>query len=529
MNAFDWGIVVAYMAAVLAVGTLVGRGRRGTDEMFLAGRSVPTWAAMLSFVATIQSAATFVAGPEMVFRNDLRHLLRITGSITGAFIVAYWILPRLYNSGKTTVYAVLEDRFGRPAQVGASLLFLMGGLLSAGARLMIAGVAFAMILFGEMHLGTVLATILIVGVVGTIYTATGGLRAVVWTDVIQAGTYLLAAVGCVVTLAVIMPVSWSEVWRILQTGGTTGHAKLQLFDWRWSWSSDDTFWASLVGLSFYHVGSFTTQQDQVQRLLACRSAAAARKALLRGIGLIFASSWLFASIGLLLFAFHQASGIAVTDSRKVYPEFIMHYLPAGLRGLVATGIFAAAMSSIDSMINSMATCALCDLRAHKRLGDADARGDTRRYRWIVILFGALLMLAAGAMGVIQLRGNREMFDFAVMSAFYGISGLLGVFLAALFTRRGNAWSANLGLVAGGAAVGACALLPDISRALGVPKVELGFPWWLVVGVTASFLTCIAARSGRRAPAGSGGAGVSRGAAPAGGLASAGSTEGTAQL
>ena len=500
MVVLDWIVLVLYISVVLTIGLRAGKTIGGENENFLAGRTVPTWAATLSVAATVQSAATFIGGPEMVFRNDLRHLLRFSGSITAAFIVAYMITPLLYQSGKITVYGFLEERFGRAVQVTASGVFLVGISLSAGARLFIAAVAFALVLFGELHTGAIIAAILLVGTVGTIYTALGGMRAVVWTDVLQSVTYITAAVTSVVVLLILIPVSWEEAMNILQAGGPEGGSKLRLFDWRFDISSDDTFWASLIGLCAFHVAFFSTQQDLAQRLLACRSAKAASASLLRGIFVIFAFSLVFALIGVLLFVFYQSSGMVTEDTRKVYPEFILNHIPMGLRGLIIAGVFAAAMSSMDSAVNSMAATLTCDIfrRSGREGGSSTAMktnrfAQTRNYRWAIFGLGCFLMAAAILLAVIQSKDNRELFDFAVMAAFYGISGLLGVFLTGLFTQRGNTVSAIFGLFAGGGAVGFCALLPDISSFWSSSPWELGFPWWIVVGIAASFLVCLSGK------------------------------------
>lgn len=167
-----------------------------------------------------------------------------------------------------------------------------------------------------------------------------------------------------------------------------------------------------------------------------------------------------------------------------------------LRGLIVAGVFAAAMSSMDSAVNSMAATLTCDIfrrskRGSRSISDMTTQmvAQTRNYRWIISGLGCVLMAAAVLLAVIQSKDNRELFDFAVMAAFYGISGLLGVFVTALFTRRGNTVSAIIALFAGGGAVGFCALLPDISSLWSDSPWQLGFPWWIVIGITVSFLVC----------------------------------------
>lgn len=497
MEILDWFVLLCYVTLVLGIGLHAGRSVGDANEHFLAGRTIPVWIATLSFAATVQSAATFIGGPEMVFRNDLRHLARFFGSISAAFIVAYLFIPAIYNSGKTTVYGILEDRFGRTVQKTASCVYLIGISLSAGARLFIAAVAFALVLFGGIHTGAIVTTILIVGTIGIIYTALGGMRAVAWTDVLQSITYITAAVVSVFVLLALIPVSWQESLEILQTGRFDGGSKLRFFDWRWDIQSDDTFWASLVGLCAFHVALFSTQQDLVQRLLACPSAKAARTSLIRGMLVIFAFSLVFALIGLLIFVYYQSSGLSTTDTRKIYPEFILNHIPAGLRGLIVAGIFAAAMSSMDSAVNSMAATFTCDIlkkgNKTQTTGSDKAASlirQTRHYRWSILALGSLLITVSCSLALIQSSNDRELFDFAVMAAFYGLSGLFGVLATALLTNRGNPLTAFLALFSGGIAVGFCARLPDVLLYCFDIHFQLGFPWWIVVGITVSFLICV---------------------------------------
>ena len=216
----DWGVVGLYFALVTGVGMYVGSRRRGgqsgeaeAKDYFLGGRSLPTWAVAVSLVATMLSTATFVAVPDTAFAGNLSYLSLSLGGIIAVFVVAWLFVPRLYAAGTVTIYGFLAERFGETARIAVSAACILGRMLASGARLFLAAIPLCLLLFGNA-LPTVphlLLAIVLIAAVGTFYTTVGGVRAVVWVDVIQ---FTLVVVTAVVSIGILLhriPLSLSEM------------------------------------------------------------------------------------------------------------------------------------------------------------------------------------------------------------------------------------------------------------------------------------------------------------------------------
>src|ERR1700722_11752088 len=144
----DWGVLVGYFALVTLVGLAVARKDQNTDEYFLGDRSIPTWAAALSIVATMLSAATFVGVPDAAYSGDLSYLSLSLGGIIAVFVVAFLFIPRLYHAGTVTIYGYIAQRYGETARLAVSCMFILGRLLASGSRLFMAAIPVCLLMFG---------------------------------------------------------------------------------------------------------------------------------------------------------------------------------------------------------------------------------------------------------------------------------------------------------------------------------------------------------------------------------------------
>jgi len=465
----DWGVLAGYVAVVLGIG--VAASRKGEDRAgyFLAGRSMPTWAVALSVLATALSAVTFIGAPQTAYQTDLSYLVLNIGGVLGAVLVAFVFLPRLYRAGTVTIYGYLGRRLGGEARVAASIAFLGGRLLASGARLFGAGTAFSLILYGSVERDALLTAIVLLGVIATAYTMAGGIRAVIWTDTLQ----IIVVVGVAVATAVLL-------YR--QTGLPVGElvgewraeGKLTLAPAEHDWAAPFTLWTALA-MTLFNAAAYGTDQDLTQRMLTSRSAGKASRSLITAILLGLPVTAVFMLVGLLLWSYHRHAPGAQPPpaSIAVYPHYLLTALPVGLKGLAMAGLFAAAMSSFDSAINAMASSLLDDLRL----------------RWpnrlAVVVMGGLLTGFAVLAALAYDPDEQTLIDFALSVMVFAYAGLLGVFLTAMLTKRGNAWSAVAALVVGGGVVTVCYL----GNRLG--WFELAFAWWMVVGTAASFAVCVA--------------------------------------
>lgn len=495
----DWSVVVGYMALVLVMGAFISRRQEDSRYFFLAGRSMPTWAVSFSVLATALSAATFIGVPQMAFEGDLTYLITNLGSVISAFIIAFLFVPPIYRAGTITIYGYLGKRYGPGAKAAAGVMFLLGRLLSSGARLFMAGIAFALMLYGEISVGGLVFAVVLLGLIGTLYTIFGGIRAVIWTDVLQLCVMTLAAVFSLALLWRLIPVSGAEIINILRDAD--GVNKLRLVDFSVNISNPFTFWSGLFAMTIVGISTHGVDQDMAQRVMTARSPWHGGWALISSIVLGIPVVAVFMGIGLLLYIFYQRPDVmgaaapldVIEDSRRVFPQFVLHHLPSGLRGLTMAGLFAAAMSTFDSAINAMASCLVADIyapwqaaRAGAVPGEDAPLPDLKHSRFAVGLMGALLTLFAIGAIYLQEQGGDTLINFALGVMAFALAPLLGVFCAALFTNRGNARSVYASLGVGVAAV----LLLQPYMLPSWIDMAIGWTWIWVFVSPLCFVMCI---------------------------------------
>ncbi len=501
-DTIDWIVLSTYLVVVIGLGVVMSRTRHGAGDYFLAGRRMPMWAVAISLLATSQSAATFVGGPQQAYLGNLTYLAANLGGLLAAIVVAVFFLPAFYRQQVTSIYELLGRELGIPAQRVASVLFMAGRTLASGARLYIVAIPFSLIAFGCLDSKYLVLSILLIAATATCYTLTGGIRAVIWTDVLQAIIYVGAVSIALVLLWQKMPLGLGELLATLRETGD--EQKLSIIDVRLDVSQPYTIWAVIVGLSLFNLAALGTDQDLTQRLLTCRSAR-------RGSWSVIAShliGWpvlaLFLLLGLLLYVYYQrpdimqaaGPGYVIDDSRRVFLEFIMHEMPVGLRGLMMAGLFAAAMSSMDSALNAMASTVIADFyRPLRRRLSPDQGGETdRRERWVsrwaVAAWAAAM--AGVAVGCIfwQQASGQTLIDFALGVMVFAYSGLLAVFLTAIFTRRGNSISAIAAMITGVVAV---LLMQEFIWKPWGRELQLAFAWKMTIATGLSFAVCCAGK------------------------------------
>ncbi|MEO0477604.1 MAG: sodium:solute symporter, partial [Planctomycetota bacterium] len=429
----DWLIIAGYFAVIITIGVLASRGASDEKGFFLGGRKMPAWAVAMSFAATTLSAATFIGGPAESFKTDLTLLSFEIAKVLGALLVAFLFLPPLYRAGCTTVYGYLGERVGPGAAKAASTTFLIGRLLASGARLFIAGTGFSLILYGTLDTASLVFAIILFGTIGTLYTALGGIKAVIWTDTLQLIVVVGAVLAALVLLLNAIPLPVSEIVQTLQVDGKT-----KLLDTTLDPSKATTLWAGLA-LTFFFAAAFGADQDMAQRLLTCKSLKQSIGSLLGATLVALPITVLFLITGLLLYVFYtkpELMGSAaplevVTDHREAYPRFLLNELPLGIRGLAVAGLFAAAMSSFDSAINAMASSAVSDLINPLRR-QAGGMGVNQELppivsRLIVVAMGVVLTVAALCMVPIYDPEADTLIRFALGVMTFAYAGLMGVF------------------------------------------------------------------------------------------------------
>ena len=482
MRALDVAVIAAYCAAVVVFGLVLSGRQRDASDYFLGHRGLPWWALMLSIVATETSALTVISIPGIAARGDLTFLQLAFGYLVGRIGVAALLLPGYFEGTQDTAYQRLERRFGPTARRAASGLFLVTRALADCVRIFATAIPLAIITRWNLAAG-----ILAIGIVTVIYTWVGGLRAVVWVDVIQLGVYLL---GGVATLIVATHLAggvgaFARAWD---------HGKLVAFDFRPSFGVLYTFWGGLVGGALIAGASHGTDHLIVQRLLAARGLRDAQRALVGSGVFIILQFALFLLVGTSLWL--AGADQAGMRSDAIYPTFIVTQLPAGLAGLVVAGILAAAMSSHASAVNSLASASTHDFYA-PLTGRQDPTHLLWVGRWLTLLWTAILV--AGAMAFRDQNTPVVQLALSITSLTYG--SLLGTYLLGGFWRRARQRDVIIAMV-----VGVLIMAPIVLGAV-IPRFPyrwlpgLAWPWYVPLGtgvtVGVGMLSSIVGRSDSR--------------------------------
>ena len=221
MTILDWLIVALFLGTLMAIGYAFSRRNKDVEDYFVAGRSMPGWIVAIAATGTTISAGTFVGSPELGFNTDLTYVLNLLGSIVGGMVVAALIMPKLYKANTITIYGFIGDRFGEKSKRVNSAMFLLGQLFTSGSRLFIAAIAISVIVFGGIKFDFMVYSIIILGLVSTIYTMMGGIKGLLYIDTFQ--TLLLVGTGVVALIMVYfsLDMSIADIWATITDGGLT--------------------------------------------------------------------------------------------------------------------------------------------------------------------------------------------------------------------------------------------------------------------------------------------------------------------
>jgi solute:Na+ symporter, SSS family len=455
----DFAILVLYLAGITLFGARFRRDQKTLRDYFLGGRTAPWWALALSIVATETSTLTIISTPGIAFGGNLGFLQIALGYMVARVILCVVLIPQYFQGEFYTAYQLLEKRFGKRMRSTAAVIFLATRALAEGVRISAIGKVVS-VAFGTGQR----ISIFIVAALTLFYTFEGGMRAVIWTDVIQFTIYLTGSVVAFFLLLHKIPGGWMEVTHAAAAAG----GKLRIFDFTFSLTQSYTFWSGVLGGTFLTMASHGTDQTMVQRLLAARNERDGKTALLASGVIVFVQFALFLVIGVMLFVFAQHNPLVAPegDPDRIFPQFIVHDMPVGLTGLVLASIFAIAMSNASGSLNSLASSSIIDLGA----GRGNAAQPLRRSRRMTIIWGVVLaMLGMVHWGPVLVAG------LTIASITYG--ALLGVFLLGTWNHRATENGALVGFVTG------------IVFMLAVKfYTPLAWTWYVLVGTVVTFAT-----------------------------------------
>jgi SSS family transporter len=531
----DGIIILVYFVAITAIGLYMGRRENSLTDFALGGRRVPWWAVMASIIAAETSAATFLGAPgEGYTKQSLAYVQLVLGLIIGRVIVGHVFLKPYFTYKVYTVYDYLGIRFGPWTKGYVSALFLFMRTLASGTRLFIPSLVMVLayrmfVAGGQVHfnqqtvstVGPYLVAIILLTIVTCLYTAVGGIKAVIWTDVIQACLMFGGALIAIGTLLYHVG-GLSEVVRAVPQLTTHEGYFLHGFEasvvaqWQashhltamavWDYvklilASDYTLFSALIGATLGNMAAFGTDQDMVQRMLTAETHKKARRSLITAAFMDVPIASAFVFIGILLFVYYQQDPTyRPAATADVFGSYILNVMPVGIRGLVLAGIFATAMGSFSAALNALATGATNDWYLRWVRGRSEAHYVTAA-RWFTVLFAALMVVIAGAFAYAKVTHP----DLRIIPVVLGIAGfilgpMLGVFLIGMFTERRGSDAGNLLAISGGLLATVVVGKLDVMIVNGVAPLlgfegtfqhpagipEVSFTWWAMIGALVVF-------------------------------------------
>lgn len=474
-TALDLVVLVAYLVGTTALGIALGRGQRDTQDYFVAGHRIPWWAVLFSVVATETSALTVISIPGLAYIGNLGFLQIAAGYIVGRIVVAFTLLPRYYQGELVTAYTLLERRFGVATRRFASIIFIVTRAFADSVRVFATAIPIALIIGGRVPQTVVMPiAILILGALTLLYTYHGGVRAVVWTDVLQTGVYLLGGLSAGYLLGHGVAGGWPAILHDAMAAG-----KLRVVDTYLGVDRPHTLLAGVVGGAFLSMASHGADQVIVQRLLAASSLRDARKALIGSGIMVFLQFALFLVLGVGLWVYWHGKSFASPDA--IFPSFIISAMPPGVVGLFVAAILAATMSAHSGAINSLAASTMHDIYlpiTGRSAGDPRSLRVAKRF---TLLWGVVLLVAA----LLYRQQGTPVVVVALSIASFTYGALLGGFSLGLLWRRAEQRDALVGMAVG---IGVMALvvfakpLSPFFPAL-LPLSHVAWPWYVLIGTT----------------------------------------------
>jgi SSS family solute:Na+ symporter len=522
--AIDGTVLLLYFVLIIAVGLYMGRKEENLKDFALGGRRMPWWAVLASLIAAETTAATYFGAPGegFTFRN-YTYLQLALGTILARILVSYIFIKPYYDYKVYSIYEYLTARFGVPTKNAASAVFLFTRLLASGTRLYVAAIALALayemirgVQPGQketlfIYIGSTVAIVILTA----IYTTLGGIKAVIWTDLIQASIMTGSALVALGLLYFAIPGGFHQI--VQSHGGfglsdffTTGldPAKHGWTKWKGMFAVQYTIFAGLIGSTFMTMATHGTDQDMVQRMLTAPDIRRSRRSLIMSGLADIPIAFTFLSIGLLLWVYYQAHPDPTLPKtpNETFCHFILYEMPVGIRGLLIAGIFATAMGSLSTALNALATSFTRDWYEPYVNRNATIEQSLRAVRWATVWFALLMIVVASTTSyLVIVHPNVRIIPIALGVFGYTYGSLLGVFLCGIFTkRRGNDFGNIIAMIVGFIVVAILSGLPNgIASIFGAQLYAqpswlpvLVFPWWICFGTIVTFFIALLFRSGR---------------------------------
>ena len=423
MHWIDLSIILIFLAGFSIYGIYQSRFNKSSEDYFLGGRNLPWPVAMLSIVATETSVLTFISVPGLAYRDDWFFLQLAIGYIIGRVIVSLFLLPQYFKSGVNSIYEIIGHKFGPEIQKVASGVFLITRVLADGVRFLATAVVVQVITGWSLTLA-----VLVIGAVTLIYTLSGGIKTVVWVDSIQFILYLFGGVASIFILLNYIDQSLFEAISTL-----SGQGKLAIFNWQGDLFREPyLFISAVLGGALLSISSHGVDYMMVQRVLGTKDLNSAKKAMIGSGIIVFIQFGVFLLAGSLIFVL--MGGVELERDRE-FTSFIVNYLPIGLKGVLLAGVLSAAMSTLSSSINSLASSTVTDWLGGNQ---SIQKSQIISLIWGLVLIGIALLFDESDSAIVIV-------GLQIASFTYG--GLLGLFLLSKINRKFHPISLVTGLIA----------------------------------------------------------------------------------
>jgi SSS family transporter len=436
-SCLDYMVLAVYLMALVVMGAYFSTREKTTDDFFLAGGRIPWWAAGLSIFGTQLSAITFMAIPAKAYATDWMGFLYNMGIVAVAPLIIFCFLPFYRRLNVTTAYEYLEQRFNVAVRLFGSALFVIFQFGRLGIVLLLPSLALSVVTGTSVY-----TCILVMGILATVYTVMGGIEAVIWTDVLQVVVLMGGALFAMILVSLEVEGGFAGMFTT-----ALADSKLHMVDWNLDFTTL-TIWVILLAWA-NHLVPYASDQSVIQRYMTTKDETASRRAIWTNAILAIPASLLFFGMGTALYVFYKEHPAdlnpTMASADAIFPWYIMHELPAGLSGLLIAGIFAAAMSSLDSSMNSMSTAIVTDFYRRFRKGLTETH-CLRVARGLTALFGVVGTVFALVMASTDIKSIWD--QFIMILGLLG-GGLGGLFVLGIFTRRANGPGAIVGLLASG--------------------------------------------------------------------------------
>jgi SSS family transporter len=491
-NAADWIVIGAYLLGIIALGVWFGKDQRNTRDYFLGSKNIPWWGIGFSIVAAETSALTIIGVPAMAFGGDIAFIQMIVGYVIARIILAVVMVPHYFSGEIYSPYQLLENHLGLGVRRFAGAVFLLMETMAAGVRVYVACIPIRL-MFGDSLLSfggwmnPILGAIILFVGLSLTYTYIGGVKAVIWTDAVQFGLFLLGGLFALFYIPTLIEGGWSGA---IETAA--GANKLHFLNTAFSFSEPFNIWMGILGGTALVMSTHGAEQLIVQRVLACKNVAEGRKALVLSAVVVFPLFLIFLLVGAFLWVFYQSHpfqiplpearpGIKANDF--IFPIFMMTEVPHVLRGFLIVAILSAAMSSISSALTALASVSTMDFV--KRL--LPARSDEF---FLGFSRNSTVFWAAALIGVAWLTRQVPF----VLNAAFSLRGLtsgalLGSLIIALFWRRLGARAAVAGMTVSIILMNIIYWAPKLEVTKNWWKDSIGgevfWPWFTLIGLIAT--------------------------------------------